>query len=185
MTIKDVAVEGKGPTREGVDNVITTNQEANYAASYTNYDTIDDNIPMVAATVVLDNPSPLDYNNNVPLDDKPSSTDIENPAPTTNDPPPAADNALMVTTQPINEYPMGQGAPLPTGARWITIKHVGGVTWTLCTLISILTCCIVLCPCGLWAFACPCDEIRAYEVNGQVYDEHGRPLGHISKFRTL
>lgn len=182
MTIKDTAVEGKAPTGEA-DIVYATNQEASYSASYPNYDDNQVNIPMVAATLVTpDNSTTLLNHNNEPYV-KPSVA-IET-TPTTNYP--ATDNAAMVTTPPPVQQanPMGQGTPLPTGARWITIKHAGGVTWTLCTLVSVLTCCMVLCPCGLWAFACPCDEIRAYEVNGQVYDQHGRPLGHISKFRVL
>eukprot|EP00429_Kryptoperidinium_foliaceum_P114956 CAMPEP_0176311266 /NCGR_PEP_ID=MMETSP0121_2-20121125/66050_1 /TAXON_ID=160619 /ORGANISM="Kryptoperidinium foliaceum, Strain CCMP 1326" /LENGTH=178 /DNA_ID=CAMNT_0017653283 /DNA_START=8 /DNA_END=544 /DNA_ORIENTATION=- len=93
--------------------------------------------------------------------------------------PPAGTPPTVVTQQVT-----GQGTPIPEGARWITVKHVGGVTWSLCALISTLTCFIVLLPCGLWALLCPCDQIRAYEVNGQVYDEHGRPLGHISKLRV-
>jgi hypothetical protein len=93
-------------------------------------------------------------------------------------------SAPPVVVQQMHQHPThGQGTPIPEGARWITVKHPGGVTWTLCAIISTVTCCIVFCPCGLWALLCPCDQIRAYEVNGQVYDEHGRPLGHISKLR--
>ena len=81
--------------------------------------------------------------------------------------------------------PTGQGKPIPVGARWITIKHIGGVTWTICGVVSTIFCCLMCCPCGVWAFLCPCDEIRGYVLDGQVFDEHGRPLGSIDRLRVV
>ena len=101
---------------------------------------------------------------------------------------PTREEGVLATTnqEATKELPttMGQRASLPTGARLITIKRIGCVTWSLCAVISVVTFGLGT-PLGLWAFVCPCDERQAYEVNGEVYDEDGQPLGHISKFRTV
>lgn len=94
------------------------------------------------------------------------------------------DDVPVTTNQEaINEDPIGHGKSLPTGARLIIIKRAGCLTWMVCAVVCVVTLGMGT-PLGLWAFVCPCDETRAYEVNGEVYDENGQPLGPISKFRT-
>lgn len=103
---------------------------------------------------------------------------------------PTATSTVVTSTNPVvvvpgaPHPPTGQGSPIPEGARWITVSFIGGTTWSICAIVSTITCCMTACPCGVWAFLCPCDEIRAYEVNGQVFDEFGRPLGSIYDLRV-
>ncbi len=124
------------------------------------------NTPFVEATVLADGITPTYAYDSSALQDSPINTTA---------------TYANVEKVPAVVQPIGQGSQIPEGARWITVKHIGGNTWSICAIISVLSCCITLLPCGLWAFLCPCDDIRAYEINGQVYDESGRPLGHISK----
>lgn len=184
MTIKETHKTGKDET--GEEEIVITPEEG-FRENQGTYNHDPENyIPMVVATPMSndENPShsPFIHSQN-------ASCEVHNPTTTLTTTYPQTTTSAVVAQpqqpQQQQQQPMGQGSTIPQGARWITIKHVGGVTWSLCAIISTLTCCIVLCPCGLWAFLCPCDEIRAYEINGQVYDEHGRPLGHISKLRVL
>jgi hypothetical protein len=65
----------------------------------------------------------------------------------------------------------------PPGGQWISKKVIGPATWSICTSVSILTCLFTCLPCGVWAFACPCDEKIVYVFQGTAYDEHGRVVG--------
>lgn len=132
--------------------------------------TSEPDIPFATAVPIPD--SHIEETNKEPPNAQPQSQ-VSTPAGTTN-------NSSVVVTQQTPS-----GTPIPAGARWITVKHIGGVTWSICAIVSTVTCCLTLCPCGVWAFLCPCDEIRAYEVNGQVYDEHGRPLGRVNELRVV
>jgi len=73
----------------------------------------------------------------------------------------------------------------PPGGSWVAIRRVGPATWSMCFGISVVTCCCVLLPCGLWAFLCPCDQERAYLVNGKVFDEDGRMIGNARNMQFV
>lgn len=89
----------------------------------------------------------------------------------------------------ISVVATGASAPpppgLPPGGRWVLVKRIGPTTWAFCIGFSVLFCWFFLLPCGLWAFLCPCDERRAYLVNGKLFDEHGGMIGsaHSRRYR--
>ena len=66
---------------------------------------------------------------------------------------------------------------VPPNGRWVLLKEIGPNTWTLCTVLSIVTCWFMLMPCGLWALLCPCDERLAYLSDGKLYNEAGGLIG--------
>mmetsp|Transcript_21444 Transcript_21444/g.40037 ORF Transcript_21444/g.40037 Transcript_21444/m.40037 type:complete len:183 (+) Transcript_21444:117-665(+) len=66
---------------------------------------------------------------------------------------------------------------LPPGGRWVKLRHVGPNTWITCGILSAVFCVLFCFPCGIWAFCCPCDERRAYLINGRLFDEDGGMIG--------
>ena len=74
---------------------------------------------------------------------------------------------------------------VPPGGRWVLLQGPGANTWTVCTILSVIFCVFTCLPCGLWAFLCPCDERRAYLVNGKLFDEDGGMIGsaHSRRYR--
>jgi hypothetical protein len=89
---------------------------------------------------------------------------------------PATTPAAMVVIPPPG---------LPPGGRWVRVQGAGGNTFTICCIVSVFTCIFTLLPCGLWAYLCPCDERRAYLVNGKLFDEDGGMIGsaHSRRYR--
>jgi hypothetical protein len=81
------------------------------------------------------------------------------------------------TTTPGNHLPPNA----PAGGRWVGVQRIGPQTWTICAVVSVVSCFFFCLPCGVWAFCCPCDRERCYEVNGTIYDQDGRCLGSISR----
>jgi hypothetical protein len=108
---------------------------------------------------------------------------------------PTSTTATATTTPQVVETPIasrttttmaeGQSHTIPVGARWVTVKRFGPATWTICAVVSVLTCLCCFLPCGLWALLCPCDSERAYELQGKIYDEHGRCLGNARNMRVM
>jgi hypothetical protein len=71
------------------------------------------------------------------------------------------------------------------GGRWVLVHGLGPNTWTVCAIVSAVFCVFTCLPCGLWAFLCPCDERRAYLLNGKLFDEDGGMVGsaHSRRYR--
>mmetsp|Transcript_2130 Transcript_2130/g.3264 ORF Transcript_2130/g.3264 Transcript_2130/m.3264 type:complete len:234 (+) Transcript_2130:240-941(+) len=102
-------------------------------------------------------------------------------------PPPSSDapaTATVVAGSVVNSTtPNGRAPPpgVPAGGTWGRGKSVGPATLTVCTAISVISCCMIFLPCGLWALLCPCDQRDMYAVHNKAYDEHGRYLGPVQK----
>lgn len=92
----------------------------------------------------------------------------------------ATGGSVAVTTA-ITAPPPG----LPPGGQWVSLQGAGCNTWTVCTIVSVISCLFICLPCGLWAFLCPCDDRRAYLVNGKLFDESGGMIGssHSRRYR--
>ena len=61
-----------------------------------------------------------------------------------------------------------------SGRDCVYVKTIGSQTWAWCCIISIITCCFTGCPCGVFAFLCPCDETAVYPRGGRVYSNDTR-----------
>jgi len=191
MTIKE-PVKGKRNDREGEPEIEpaasqTSTGPCAAAAAPLAAASIDDEpeIPMVKATSVeVDSKYPVATVTSASC----GRSSIENAETTstlaTTTYPTSTGTTVVTQQQQPQPYPTGEGTPIPQNARWVRVKHNGGITWSICAIVSTFTCCIMLLPCGVFAFLCPCDSIPGYEVDGQVYDERGRPLGHVSKLRV-
>lgn len=188
MTIEETQTKDKyGAKQVGIVAATTSDQNSKRTTPY------DPDAHLHTLLVMAVQETPNDNNNPTSNDvNHYSTTKQGSPVASTTQPlPMMVDASLVVATAPPlepevkkEEAPSGPSIfKIPEGARWIKIKHSGGKTWSLCVVVSVLTCLLVLLPCGVFAFLCPCDEILAYEVNGEVYDEQGRHLGHISKLR--
>jgi hypothetical protein len=65
----------------------------------------------------------------------------------------------------------------PAGGRWVQRNFIGPTTWTITSIVSLVTCFCVCLPCGFWGLLCPCDTKRVYISQGRAYDENGTVLG--------
>lgn len=87
-------------------------------------------------------------------------------------------SAVQQQVPPVQQQQQQQTPPgLPPGGRWVHLTKIGPATWTTCAIVSVITCFFTCFPCGVWAFLCPCDEERAYLVDGKLFDDHGRMIG--------
>jgi hypothetical protein len=73
----------------------------------------------------------------------------------------------------------------PAGGVWGSTKLIGSKTWSICAIVSVVTCFFILLPCGLFALCCPCDDETVYTVNGNVFNMRGQCLGPASNYKVL
>jgi hypothetical protein len=74
-------------------------------------------------------------------------------------------------------------ANAPAGGQWVTCRRIGPTTWSIAVGVSVVTCLVSCCPCGLFALLCPCDTEDVYVVNGKAYDPRGTHLGASRNMR--
>jgi hypothetical protein len=97
----------------------------------------------------------------------------------------AAYTATTTSSSAVPSHQQSQVPPnAPPGGQWVMKKHIGQTTRMTCAIVSVITCCFCLFPCGVWALLCPCDKKLACVSQGKACDQQGRILGPAQRHKT-